>query len=700
MKTNKRLEVFPQQGVFIGIPAPEQSANQMENWRYDAKTKSWNTILGYEKFFTNQSGLYPFSNANFRAIDSVYCFQRHNGAQQWFLFETNGRLNYLNPANKTFVELQDNRLVPSPGQPHTSYEPFGRYVIITNGYDGPVKFRGLVRAEALQELGWRSQPGAPTVRNPGDYEGDNYLESTDSFTSAQVGLTAMADTNYRGLGSSTDGAQNRYSYKVSFVNEAGSESPLSSASTSVKWTSEEQTRGGIKFVPRIGLIVNIPTGPTGTTSRRLYRTTNSTDVFYFCQEINNNSDTFITDFVADSQLGAEAPSIADSIVFPAPGARFSASFKNCLFVDGGAMDPTRLFYSQPLQPDTYRQSSYFDVGSRTGGDITGLVPYYNSLLVFRENAIDLIRGDALNGFELVPFIQGVGTLSFHAMVPIPNLGLTFLSQDGIYLMKGGLDGGADLTLEKISAGLQDYFDRASIDMLPSAVGVYSQKEREAHWYLSIDGIPDLNLGIVFHIDNMQFTTRVGFPVKDLTIDKDGNIIAGYNGNNVYAGAPAKSAGEEWKGGLFVISGARQMGYVEDSGISDGPAPPTKFRSAWHDMGYGPAKKHIKYVYLYVQTTGNFNISLTAYKDRNWAGGITTEGQVMQRADQADQNVYGINKWGTAVWEDKLYTPIRYDIANTACTDFAFEIDTSSQIEFIGYAIEYEVDGTRIIQGKT
>ena len=74
------------------------------------------------------------------------------------------------------------------------------------------------------------------------------------------------------------------------------------------------------------------------------------------------------------------------------------------------------------------------------------MPYYNSLLVFRENAIDLIRGDALNGFELIPFIQGVGTLSPHTIVPIPNLGLSFLSQDGIYLMRGGLDGGCDLQL--------------------------------------------------------------------------------------------------------------------------------------------------------------------------------------------------------------------------------------------------------------
>ena len=45
------------------------------------------------------------------------------------------------------------------------------------------------------------------------------------------------------------------------------------------------------------------------------------------------------------------------------------------------------------------------------------------------------------------------------------------------------------------------------------------------------------------------------------------------------------------------------------------------------------------------------------------------------------------------------TPLRFDIADGACTDFAFEFEAAQQIEFIGYAIEYEADRARIIQGK-
>ena len=708
MKTDRRLEVFPQQGVFIGLPSPTESANRIENFRYDPKNKAWHNQLGYEKLFSNQTAFSPFAGSDQRAVDSIYMFQQHSGAKQQLFYETNGKLYMLRFANNLNVELLDNRKVPTDNEPHTSYEPFGRYVIITNGFDGPVKFRGQQSggnpADYVYDLGWRTSPGTPSVRIPGPTNSSlfpkTFLESTDTYVSNSGFTQYFEDPSYRGLGTATDEAENRYIYKVTFVNENGSESPLSAPSNDAKWESSNLTRGSTTAVPLPGLIVEIPTGPNGTKARRIYRTTNNTDDYFFCKQINNNSDTIYTDFLSDSQLGAAAPSGNDSVIFPSPSARFTAAFKNVLFVDGGEMDPTRLYYSRPLQPDTYKADDYFEVGTREGGDITALAPYYNSLLVFRENAIDLIRGDAVNGFELVPFIQGVGTLSPHTIVPIPNVGLSFLSQDGIYILKGGLDGGSSLQLQKISQGLQEFFDRLSRDKLPAAVGAYSQRERELHYYMSIDGQPTLNKGIVFHVDNKTFSERDSFPVKCITTDKDGNLIAGYDENNVYSGAPALSTNQEAKGGIFVISGTRQMGYKwSGSAYVDNDDIQSKFRSSWHDFGYGPIKKHVKYVYLYILTKGNVDLALEIYKDRSWANGNQTQQTNLQRADQADQNVYGTNKWNTAVWEDKLLTPLRFDCFNSACTDFAFEFTANQQVEFVGYAIEYTVDNTRIIRGK-
>ena len=130
-------------------------------------------------------------------------------------------------ANNLNVELLDNRKVPTDNEPHTSYEPFGRYLIITNGFDGPVKFRGQSSggnpSDYVYDLGWRSTPGTPTVRTPGPNNSSltpkTFLESTDTYISNSGFTQYFEDPSYRGLGTQTDEAVNRYIYKVTFVNE-------------------------------------------------------------------------------------------------------------------------------------------------------------------------------------------------------------------------------------------------------------------------------------------------------------------------------------------------------------------------------------------------------------------------------------------------------------------------------------------------
>ena len=708
MKTNSKLNINPQLGTHIGIPAPIDSANELRNVTYDPKTKAWCTTVGFEKYFSNNNNLVPFNGSAQREVDSVYCFQQHNGARQSLLFETNGRLYVINGSSENFDQIASGRNIPTPTQPHTSYEPYGRYVIISNGIDGPIKFRGQgggkPSSEMLTDLGWRQLPGSPRVRAVGDPDEQpvTFLDASNTLINNQI--WDPEDSTYQGITSTTASEVSSYSYKVSFVNEAGSESPLSQASNVIEYTAQSVTRGSASGVPSTGFIVDIPRGPNGTLARRIYRTKNGGITYFFLTQLNENGSNTITDFAPDSQLGAEAPALTDSVLMPSPACKFTATFKNCLFIDGGEMDPTRLYFSNPLQPDTFSAFDFFEVGTREGGDITGLAPYYNSLLVFRENAIDLVRGSA-GTFELIPFIQGVGTLSPQSIVPIPNLGMSFLSQDGVYLLKGGFDGGADLQLTKLSLPIQEFFDRASRDRLPVAVGAYSQKWRELHYYLTLDGQTFNNIGLVYHVDNSTWSTRTGFPVKSITTDKDGNFVCGYDENNVYSGySGSQTTGMPAKGGLFVITGCRRQGYVFANiipNVEEGPGIDAKFRSSWIDFNYPAQKKHVKYLYLHALTTGDVNLDVTVYKDREWANGITSPTIVMQRADHPDQPVYADERYvfGKVNWQDKLLTQIRVDVANLSCSEFAWEFETSDRIEFIGYTVEYQLDQTKTIRGK-
>ena len=706
MKNVKRYDVIAQSGLYIGIPSPENSANRLTNWKYDPKTQAWGNELGYEKFFSNRNNFGDFGGINQRAIDSLYCWSQHNGAKQSILFETNGRLFEVNGSTESFDTLLTDRYTPTQTDPPTSYSPYGRYLIISNGLDGPIKYRASRGgSDRIYDLGWRAVPGTPTARGIGDPDDvpRTFLDAQSNLINDQV--WRASDQTWQGVTSGVADETSRYSYKVSFVNEAGSESPLSGPSNEVTYTAKSVTRGGTSGVPKTGIIVDIPTGPNGTVARRLYRTKNDGSTYFFVRQINENASLVYTDFFDDSQLGSEAPLPSESIVMPSPAAKFSAAFKDCVFVDGGYMDAQRLYYSNPRQPDTFSADAYFEVGTREGGDITGLIPYYNSLLVFRETAIDLIRGDALNGFTLTPFIQGIGTTSPSAIVSIPNRGISFLSKDGVYLITGGLDGGADLILNKISQGLEEYFDRANVDKFPQACAAYSGKDREVHYYFSGDGKTFNSIGLVYHFDSKTWSERLDFPVKSISVDKDGNFICGYDQNDVYSGAPTPSINTPAKGGLFVISGRRQNGYLftgVGSNIKEAGPVQSEFRSAWINFGDMTIKKQVKYVYLTILTAGNVELQMTAYKDRDWGSGTNLGDLKLQRPDHKDQSVYDDKDYHwdtTAFWEDKLLTRLRFDCANMSCSEFAFEFSTTDKCEFIGYQIEYTADGTKIIGGK-
>jgi uncharacterized glyoxalase superfamily protein PhnB len=56
-------------------------------------------------------------------------------------------------------------------------------------------------------------------------------------------------------------------------------------------------------------ITNIPTGPTGTVARILYRTKANGSTFYFLTQINDNTTTAYTDNTPDGSLGAQMPTV-------------------------------------------------------------------------------------------------------------------------------------------------------------------------------------------------------------------------------------------------------------------------------------------------------------------------------------------------------------------------------------------------------
>ena len=204
-----------------------------------------------------------------------------------------------------------------------------------------------------------------------------------------------------------------------------------------------------------------------------------------------------------------------------------------------------------------------------------------------------------------------------------------------------------------------------------------------------------------------FPVTIEGGVNCITTDKDSNLIYGYwRDTDTLAVQPLNR-------GIYVISrkrtaGTQNLGSDESPNYQPAPGPVAKIRTQWLDFGQPFIKKHIKYVYLYVLTTGNQTPEIEFYKDREWKNGTGAGGAIMQRPDHFYQVVYepvdpdledSQALWGTAQWQDRLLTQIRYSVDLKAASEFAFEIQADETFKIMGYVVEYTSKGTETIRGR-
>ena len=707
MKAGLKKTIERLKGLNELLPQPPDSATKMVNFTIDPKTGGWDNRIGYEKFFPNATLYHPFDDTE--RIQSLYIWNTHNGARVYHIYETAatgastcdlkftvGHVHVTTGGGT--VDLDVGRSIPLSNEPGTMYSPMGRFLVITNGYDMPIKFDG----DQVTELGWTRIPNAPTPWGVDAAKAGlpqtTFMPMT-GFISASTYSELTGLSAYYGLGDPGVGDINAYKWKVTWISSSGSESPASAASALVTWTTD--TTQPDRFAVYLD---DVSVGPSGTVARRIYRTRNlrespdvgADEVYYFVEEIDNNTETNFVDFLPDAAMNSLGPSDADSVLLPTLAPRISASFKGTLFIDGGQADPTKLFYSNPGQPDSFAASSYFDLGTRDGGGVVGMVSFYNQLIVFRENAIDMIRGNPVSGFKVIPFAEGIGTDAPGTITVIKGFGVVFLGKDGVYHISGGMDGGATMNLERLTDGLLKTMGRISLSARPRAVATFSHKWREWHCYLPVDGNTLPSLGIVLHLDNGEWSQRVGFPVGAISTTTDGDIVFGTN--------TGKEGGMvTWECGLFVVSRKRAAGYTtsdpsDDSTTVDAAPPTSVYKSAWLDFGVAQKKKFIKYVYVYALTRGNNTIPMTYYMDFGDSGTMATPVKP-QRPDHEDQGVYGGAVWGAATWQEPYLTELRFPIAQKGASHFSFEIETTNDMILLGYSVEFAANETQTIRGK-
>ena len=694
-------------GLHEQQPQPIEGASEAVNLTVDPRTMGWSTRVGYEPYRVDlTAGFAPYTGANIDRVDSLYVYQDlPGGTRQSILFESAGRLylQYEVAGSVALKVIRGGRAVPSASTAPSQYTEVAGGVLVTNGFDAPLYVRPWPYGgePALHDTLARNfgapAAGPPFIHSVNPVQQDDVLLTTGNGTSmwvAQDPRSIPSETRDKfgiGFNKSTSGGtpnESKYAWQVSYVTDTGSEGALSTPRP-LEWDT-----AGNSGRYRYAVMLEVPPGPEGVIARRVYRTGNfSPDTTTpdnqpkFVYEITNNAETYVIDGYQTASLGANAPTAADRGPFPAPRARFSAMFGNRCWLDGGALDPLALFYSDAGLPEQFGAASYLQLNTE-GGPITGLRVFYGMLLVFREGGIDAVVPNGADGWDLNPVHSGIRCVAPMSADDVPGVGLMFAAEDGIYLLTGGVAApGAVLEVVKASERIQDSWSRVTSECLPRAVGRYCPKYREYHLYVAADGDDRPNLGFVWHLDKSAWTLREGFPVSALDRLPTGNLLFG-------------GAEPSVEKGLFVISGRRVLGRrASGDNFIEGPVPTSRWKSPWLSMTSPQDKKQVQYVTLWVQTTGSVPVTVRVYKD--WERTFYSERSYLaQPADAALMPVLNtVVLDAGSTWDRTHAVPLRVSVAQQSCSWFAFEVETTDDLILVGYSVEFQQRGTITIEGR-
>lgn len=200
---------------------------------------------------------------------------------------------------------------------------------------------------------------------PYKYDGVNWTRHGVPAATGVVTVTSQA------VGVLTGG----YQYKVTYVNSASVEGDVGTAT--VTFTAAGAT---IR-------LTNIPTAPQshGVSSRRIYRTEAGGTTFKRVATIADNSASTYDDNTADAGLGVTAPTDQGE----PPKYSCIVYHQGRLFCNDPA-NPNYVWYSEALEPYTFKATNFQPVGDATFDIVKGLQVYENGILVQCVNSLQLI----------------------------------------------------------------------------------------------------------------------------------------------------------------------------------------------------------------------------------------------------------------------------------------------------------------------
>lgn len=634
--------------------------------------------------------------------------------------EFNGFTPVLNTETFT-ITLGRRRHVPRVNDIGTQSCTFGGRLYMVNGVDEPIVYDG----RRVYRAGFAEKPAQPKGTVVVRRYHNTYIASGGDdaiyFLGTKIKNIGLGSLKPKGAKYTTTGKPTKkafidgkvcgYQYKVTFVNERGQESEMSEASEMVRF---ECADGRKRFV-----YLDLPIGDDTVVARRLYRTRDLLDDFanpigpefgrnfFLVREIEDNETTRFEDCLPDSNLGGLTD---ESDLGPIPGdSKFIASFKNCLFMAGGADNLVK--FSASGKPEVFPRRNLIDLGDADAGKITGMYASTNTLAVFKEHGIYLITQRADGGFQYKTISRDVGCVAPRSIRDIPFTGLAFLSQKGLFVLKGFLESTDSPTeIVNLSTPIKEVIDRICPSSAYASVGCLDRDNKE--YWVCVPTIGEKNnLLLVWHYEVGAWSIRKNYPINCAVETKGGGskIFFGSNDhempglfvfNNFYSfknelGSTAKLTrqGEETK---ELYKTERDLPVYETA--------PLKLNGVYSGV-------HVSYVNLYCVAYGNEPIKLNLKLNRDQRVLLdSNKERIQQHTDNQERlPVYNEARFGLDSFGFHRPVVIRFDVTHfhrTLTTEFAVQVlqdalnEYPNRLMIVGYSVDAKMGEQKNIRAMT
>lgn len=691
MKSQRFRKFAPCGGVNQVLTPNLGDANSIFNCRY-AEEDGWKATVGFESWWQFPT-IFTIDDAiaqnYFRdKVDAVYQWKRQGTKDIYTFVEQSGRLYYM-LGNKNggdfdadIVVVDSDRYIPKLGDIGSQFINLGQHLLIINGRDRALIFSG---DQVWRDFGFVLQ--TPSC-NPLDVDTD--YQNNEVLTGGAA--VFFGENSQYGLGRVTEDQQYTYNYKMTMISDLGAESPLS-GTQSVSW-SIPNAQG-----KRYGVALDLPIGQEGVVARRIYRTKEIQDngeIYYFVTQINENSSRFYIDAMPDKFLVDQAPSFTASTPITTDW-KFGEVWDNRLWLAAGS----RIIYSDGGIFEQFGALNYFDLGNQSGGDITQLVAFYNNLIVFRETAINIISFDA-GVYNISTITNTLGTEASNSVVVIPQLGVVFLNEQGVWMLSGGLNGGASIQMQKISKPIDKELRRLNRSMIHKTVAAYSYREKEVWIHMPSADNTTPDFGIVLHLEPRtplwSFRTSIDEPSESywsaMTTTVNGYFLLGNDPDwtiaqgqvtRKFGPLQVMSANNSWGSTGTITS---YLGETAQIRVSNTQSSGAQWESAWYAYDDNSVKVRYYSVELRIMSYGdnsfNFYYGVDYSYDEN-----STSTQKMAKSETVftlnEDAVFGpadrsITKVPFTVNTSKLaegrLITLRYDVNTQLCDQFKFGIRTT------------------------